>query len=292
MATILNIANENQICPFEFQLDLSLFCDFIICDYNYLFDPISYLQRYFEDSNTKKLVRDFIYDKTHELIDYTPNYNGNTLLSLVNTLYFNDGFSGELQETKNNYNFTNVDGSIKEIKLLNGRYNNGSIYQNELYSQFYVKTSHNQKITFVLPNDEHGVDEILKGEILDNVIAREYENLDTNKSAVLFPSFEANYNESLKESLTSLGLGEIFNNAELKNLTDMPVAGVDIFHVANIKVNKKGVTAAAATIINSNMTGIHQDTYETSELIIDRPFVFVVQTEENLPLFVGAIRKI
>ncbi len=44
---ILQIAQENQICPFEFQLDLANYCQFIIGDYNYLFDPHAKLERFF-----------------------------------------------------------------------------------------------------------------------------------------------------------------------------------------------------------------------------------------------------
>ena len=43
---IEELAYENKVCPFELELDLSLFCDVIICDYNYLFHPISYMKRY------------------------------------------------------------------------------------------------------------------------------------------------------------------------------------------------------------------------------------------------------
>jgi DEAD/DEAH box helicase./DEAD_2. len=39
-------AKKHTVDPFEFSLDASLFCDVIICDYNYLFDPLVYLQRF------------------------------------------------------------------------------------------------------------------------------------------------------------------------------------------------------------------------------------------------------
>ena len=65
-ATIVSIAKENEICPFEYELDLSLFCDIIICDYNYLFDPISYMKRYFDESGTPHLA---LVDEAHNLID-------------------------------------------------------------------------------------------------------------------------------------------------------------------------------------------------------------------------------
>lgn len=56
------------ICPFEFQLDLSYFSDIIICDYNYFFDPISHLERYFDPSvdQSKYLI---LVDEAHNLVD-------------------------------------------------------------------------------------------------------------------------------------------------------------------------------------------------------------------------------
>ena len=63
---ITQIAYENQICPFEFELDLSLFMDVIICDYNYLFDPISYMKRYFDEDVSSYLA---LVDEAHNLVD-------------------------------------------------------------------------------------------------------------------------------------------------------------------------------------------------------------------------------
>lgn len=58
-------AKENKLCPFELALDLTLFCDCIICDYNYLFDPVVNLQRFFAEGG------DFIFlvDEAHNLVD-------------------------------------------------------------------------------------------------------------------------------------------------------------------------------------------------------------------------------
>ena len=66
LQTITQLAHENQICPFEFELDLSLFMDVIICDYNYLFDPISYMKRYFDEDTSSFLV---LVDEAHNLVD-------------------------------------------------------------------------------------------------------------------------------------------------------------------------------------------------------------------------------
>ena len=63
---VIRIAKEYEICPFEFELDLSLFLDVIICDYNYVFDPISYMHRYFDEDSSSHLL---LIDEAHNLVD-------------------------------------------------------------------------------------------------------------------------------------------------------------------------------------------------------------------------------
>ena len=61
-------AKKYKVCPYELSLDLSLLCDVIICDYNYIFDPIIYFQRYFGDGGENgKYV--FLIDEAHNLPD-------------------------------------------------------------------------------------------------------------------------------------------------------------------------------------------------------------------------------
>jgi len=60
-------AMKHQVCPFEFCLDMTLFADGIICDYNYLFDPHVYLKRFFGDGNSGKYL--FLIDEAHNLLD-------------------------------------------------------------------------------------------------------------------------------------------------------------------------------------------------------------------------------
>ncbi len=60
-------ARKHTVCPFEMSLDLSLFSDAIICDYNYLFDPHVYLKRYFSQGIAKDYI--FLIDEAHNLVE-------------------------------------------------------------------------------------------------------------------------------------------------------------------------------------------------------------------------------
>lgn len=62
---ISEVAKKYECCPFELSLDLSLYSDVIVCDYNYLFDPQVYLKRFFELEETDSY---FLIDEGHNLI--------------------------------------------------------------------------------------------------------------------------------------------------------------------------------------------------------------------------------
>ena len=65
---ITTVACKHRVCPYELSLDLSRFCDVIICDYNYVFDPLIYFKRYFgQEVDEKKYV--FLIDEAHNLAD-------------------------------------------------------------------------------------------------------------------------------------------------------------------------------------------------------------------------------
>ena len=64
---IMEYAQKHMVCPFEFSLDMSLFADMVICDYNYVFDPNVYLRRFFGDTVSGRFI--FLIDEAHNLTE-------------------------------------------------------------------------------------------------------------------------------------------------------------------------------------------------------------------------------
>ncbi len=72
--TIEEIARRHELCPFELSLDLSLMSDVVICDYNYVFDPVVHLRRFFESRNESRRQNMqsryvLLMDESHNLVD-------------------------------------------------------------------------------------------------------------------------------------------------------------------------------------------------------------------------------
>ena len=64
-------AREHKTCPFELALDCSLFCDVVIGDYNYVFNPVIKLQRFFKGNYRDCIC---IIDEAHNLPDRARDY--------------------------------------------------------------------------------------------------------------------------------------------------------------------------------------------------------------------------
>jgi DNA excision repair protein ERCC-2 len=60
------VGREHQVCPFELSLDVSVWVDAVICDYNYVFDPQVYLRRHFSDGAGEHVL---LVDEAHNLVD-------------------------------------------------------------------------------------------------------------------------------------------------------------------------------------------------------------------------------
>lgn len=65
--TLLRHAQKWQVCPFEMSLDLAIWMDGVICDYNYVFDPNVCLKRFFGENVAGNYL--FLIDEAHNLVD-------------------------------------------------------------------------------------------------------------------------------------------------------------------------------------------------------------------------------
>lgn len=63
---INKLSDEYNICPFEFSLEISNFCDVVICDYNYIFDPQASLKGILEGKAKDYTI---LIDEAHNLLD-------------------------------------------------------------------------------------------------------------------------------------------------------------------------------------------------------------------------------
>ena len=64
---ILEYSEKWNVCPYEMSLDVALWVDAIICDYNYVFDPRVKLKRFFAENNKGEYI--YLIDEAHNLVE-------------------------------------------------------------------------------------------------------------------------------------------------------------------------------------------------------------------------------
>ncbi len=121
-------ADIHEICPFELSLDVSLECDVIIGDYNYVFDPKIALHRYFKRSYHDSII---IVDEAHNLPDRANDY------------YSMDISLSEVRRIMNFLNKTQISAAIK-LKgraILQKLHSSIQVLRDQIYNFEYTDNS-------------------------------------------------------------------------------------------------------------------------------------------------------
>ena len=111
---------------------------------------------------------------------------------------------------------------------------------------------------------------------------------------VLFPKFEATFNQDITDSLREdFGITRFFD----KNLCDASNIGENLYcekviHKCTLKVDETGLEGAAMVEIQFGATSAAPITYVYHDLIVDKAFGFVLTDHYGTVLFSGVINSI
>jgi len=123
-----------------------------------------------------------------------------------------------------------------------------------------------------------------------NSVWENRKNLIVNLS---IPKFDIASETDLVQQLKTLGVTDIFQPgvADFSPIFPEPDGGcVDqVKHAARVAIDEEGVTAAAYTAIIRAGAGMPPQ--DEMDLVFDRPFAFVIASQDSLPLFAGIVNQ-
>jgi len=111
-STTAMYAQKHSVCPHEYGLDVSLWCDLVVGDYSHVFDPNIYLRRFFNVKDERDYV--FLIDEAHNLVDrvrdmYTATLRKNNFSKLRKQLKDKDPLSSNIRKELRQINAYLVD---------------------------------------------------------------------------------------------------------------------------------------------------------------------------------------
>ena len=146
--------------------------------------------------------------------------------------------------------------------------------------------------TILMPDEGEfeAFEESLDADILDDAL----DALVLTDVLLSLPSFSFEYDTSLADALTALGMTDAFTagvadfSGMVEGTTDEPLFISDVIHKAFIAVDENGTEAAAATVVM--MEGATASETGPIEVRINRPFLFSIRdTETGTLLFLGRV---
>ncbi len=217
------------------------------------------------------------------------------VLKLVNTINFENQWINKFVDTKKDI-FYLADKSTVEADFMKNHVIEGDAVINEKYTKASLEMQKGCKMTFVLPNENFSVEEILKDEeMLKNILTS---NDKSQKAEITYhvPKFDIDSKFDLIKTANSLGIYDAIdeNFANFKYVSEDPERSKGIFmsdaiQEATLKIDEDGCAAAAYTIITLSENALPTSPELKLDLVLNRPFIYYVTDRNNSTLFIGTV---
>ena len=208
------------------------------------------------------------------------------LLRLYNTIYYKSSWRDAFESSRTKQDtFTAADGSAQKVDFMHrterGGYRKGDGYTAAPRSLNYGR------MVFVLPDGGVTPESLLQRQGLLTELAGDYNAAELVWSV---PKFDVKSSTGLNEALRSLGVTDAFDGtkADFTPLTDNGAWLSSAMQAARVKIDEEGVEAAAYTELVCADSAM-MEVPPTVEMDLDRPFLFVIFDNSNVPLFVGTV---
>ena len=212
--------------------------------------------------------------------------DGNDLLRLYNTIYYKSGWQDAFKSSQTKQDtFTAADGTAQKVDFMH-RTESGSYQKGEGYTAAprYLRYG---RMVFVLPDEGVTPESLLQRQGFLTELTGDYNAAELVWSV---PKFDVKSSTGLNEVLQGLGVTEAFDmtKADFAPLTDNGAFLSSAMQAARVKIDEEGVEAAAYTELVCADSAM-MEVPPTVEMDLDRPFLFMIFDNSNVPLFVGTV---
>ncbi len=239
------------------------------------------------NSQTGGLLRDFVSGiKTDDL----------DVLSLYTTAYFGDKWMAEFPADATKASVFHGPAGDTDADFMNATDLWGTYYWGERFGAVKKMLQQQGTVWFILPDEGVSPEDLLRDEEALRFLFAQNKDADWKNAKSLrvnlsVPRFDVSSNRSLKDGLEELGVTDCFSEkADFSPLTDKKMIAVsDVMHGARVIADEKGVTAAAYT--EMQLAGASMPPEDEMDFVLDRPFLFAVVSDDQMPLFVGIVNQ-
>lgn len=168
----------------------------------------------------------------------------------------------------------------------------GPYYWSEHFGAISLPLEDGSKMWLILPDKGVSPEEITD-EVMAFLADPKKEDQKRIKVNLSLPKFDVVSQRDMVGTLQKLGVTDVFQSgiADFSPILPKDDGGYvsSINHAARVMIDEEGVTAAAFTVILR--TGAAMPPEDQVDFVLDRPFLFFVESHDDLPLFAGIVNE-
>jgi serine protease inhibitor len=240
------------------------------------------------------LVSKWVKEQTNDLLDCQIEPNKNTMAVLLSAIYFYDEWEEQFNEsaTTEGWFCVGEDESV-DCNYMHRTQEDWAYYQGEGVTASVQYFQNGGKMLFIIPDEDKTPADVLENtELLSSLLNWEALEKPTAQVEWSIPRFTLKKTLDLKEGLTALGLGELFdeNGNPLFLLSgDGTPAYISYAEQGSaISIDEVGCEAASYVELEA-LTGEAAPPEDLIRMSLNRPFVFAILSENDVPLFLGVV---
>lgn len=260
------------------------------------------------DGEYDRLLQDWTNEKTHNLLeDSVSNLKMDpaTVMTLMSTVYFKAAWSDKFpQDLTARETFRGPEGET-ECDFMHRSFS-GLYCRGEHFGAASVYFSGGGNMLFILPDEDSDVDgllaedsdmwKLLSWRLMKTLVPETPEWKDGERARInmALPKFDVSSENELSENLTALGMTDAFDpyvsNFDPLINNDIPLYISEVNHAARVMVDEEGCTAASYVEM-AVAIGASAPPEKEIDFHLDRPFIFVIETRDGMPLFAGVVNR-
>lgn len=251
----------------------------------------------FDDKDTSKKISDWISENTGGKLGNSPKdfmANPEQVMVFLNTIYFYDEWVDRFNADKTEEDvFYLGDGSTIKCDFMNMIHESHGYVKADGYTSSYLSFKNGGRMVFILPDEGISPTDIISDSkwLSEAIDAISSEKSQFGKVIFKIPKFSYKVQLDLREHMDRLGIKSAFdiNTADFTPLSKTkPLFVSEVKQSAAISIDERGCEATAFTQIDYAGSARPEG---MAEMILDRPFIFVIIGEDECPLFLGVINN-
>ncbi len=217
-----------------------------------------------------------------------------TLMSLASTIYYKVKWDASFQKDRSQEGIFHGPGGEQTVTYMYSTICSGEYHYGQDYTAVAVAMEDGARMWLILPDEGCTPQDILNsGHALQDLLGPNPSGDSAQLDIRLqLPKFDVASQTQLRQGLQALGLSQVFDptQADFSGITDSRLFLSQADHAARVKIDEEGMEAAAYTVLQLPASGPPLE-LEEIDFVLDRPFLFLIESQSGVPLFTGVVNQ-